>query len=230
MLILVASTRLGNLLNPCLSTWGWPSGLDHNSRIQEFTLDKCVFKLLQDSLLRFFLSYESLKSKKAKDFFADKLHTRVVEVRESQGSRWVCQGWSIATKKGTWESQEKKRKEKDQGRQEGGSSKGKVPCALNQEFLFFWFTSIWVWKQPVSVEVSAPALLFYEEAMCKGSSCLDADRGAREQGKADGKLKWARYFNFGSMANENQEVSFQPCFLICIGLNSIPAIELESRF
>jgi hypothetical protein len=40
-------------------------------------------------------------------------------------------------KKGMWKSGEKKRKEKDQGRQEGGSSKGKVPCALNQEFLFF---------------------------------------------------------------------------------------------
>ncbi len=39
-------------------------------------------------------------------------------------------------KKGTWESREKKRKEKDQGRQEGGSSKGNVPCVLNQEFLF----------------------------------------------------------------------------------------------
>ncbi len=50
----------------------------------------------------------------------------------------------------------KKRKEKDQGRREGGSSKGKVPCALHQEFLFFWFKSIWVWKRPVSVEVSAP--------------------------------------------------------------------------
>jgi hypothetical protein len=30
----------------------------------------------------------------------------------------------------------KKRKEKDKGRQEGGSSEGKVPCALHQEFLF----------------------------------------------------------------------------------------------
>jgi hypothetical protein len=29
-----------------------------------------------------------------------------------------------------------KRKEKDQGRREGGSSEGKVPCVLNQEFLF----------------------------------------------------------------------------------------------
>jgi hypothetical protein len=31
----------------------------------------------------------------------------------------------------------KSRKEKDQGRREGGSSEGKVPCALNQEFFFF---------------------------------------------------------------------------------------------
>jgi hypothetical protein len=31
----------------------------------------------------------------------------------------------------------KKRKEKDQGRQEGGSCEGKVPYALHQEFLFF---------------------------------------------------------------------------------------------
>ncbi len=41
----------------------------------------------------------------------------------------------------------KKRKEKDQGRQEGGSREGKVPCVLNQEFLF-WFTSIWVLRDP----------------------------------------------------------------------------------
>ncbi len=59
------------------------------------------------------------------------------QVRESQGSRQVRQGWSIATKRGREKSRkEEKRKEKDQGRQEGGSSKGKVPCALNQEFLF----------------------------------------------------------------------------------------------
>ncbi len=29
------------------------------------------------------------------------------------------------------------RKEKDQGRQEGGYSEGKVPCALLQKFLFY---------------------------------------------------------------------------------------------
>jgi hypothetical protein len=32
---------------------------------------------------------------------------------------------------------EKKRKEKDHRRREGGSSNGKVLCALNQEFPFF---------------------------------------------------------------------------------------------
>ncbi len=30
----------------------------------------------------------------------------------------------------------RKKKRKEQGRREGGSRKGKVPCALNQEFLF----------------------------------------------------------------------------------------------
>ncbi len=58
------------------------------------------------------------------------------QVRESQGSRWVRQGWSIATKRGREKVKKKKRKEKDQGRREGGSSEGKVPCALHQEFLF----------------------------------------------------------------------------------------------
>jgi hypothetical protein len=57
-------------------------------------------------------------------------------MRESQGSCWVRQGWSIATKRGHEKLKKKKRKEKDQWRQEGGSSEGKVPCALNQEFLF----------------------------------------------------------------------------------------------
>ncbi len=55
------------------------------------------------------------------------------QVRENQGSSWVRQGWSIATRRGR---EKKKRKERDQGRQEGGSCKGKVPCALHQEFLF----------------------------------------------------------------------------------------------
>jgi hypothetical protein len=37
--------------------------------------------------------------------------------------------------------------------------KGSIQCVLNQEFLFFWFTSIEVQKRPVSVEVFAPTRL-----------------------------------------------------------------------
>jgi hypothetical protein len=37
----------------------------------------------------------------------------------------------------TRKKEKEKEKEKDQGRQEGGSPKGKVPCALNQEISFF---------------------------------------------------------------------------------------------
>jgi hypothetical protein len=53
----------------------------------------------------------------------------------------------------------KKRREKDQGRQESGSSKGKVLCALTQEFLFFGSRVFGAWKRPNLVEVSAPTRL-----------------------------------------------------------------------
>ncbi len=62
----------------------------------------------------------------------------------------------------------KSRKERDQGRQEGGSSEGKVPCVPNQEFSFL-VHEYWGSERPILIEVSAPAF-FYEEAMCKGSS------------------------------------------------------------
>jgi hypothetical protein len=57
-------------------------------------------------------------------------------------------------KKGTWE----RRKEKDQGRREGGSTKARF-CVSSTKTFFFWFTSIWVWKRPISFEVSAPTRL-----------------------------------------------------------------------
>ncbi len=57
-------------------------------------------------------------------------------------------------KKVTWV----RRKEKDQGRQEGGSAKARFRVSSTKNF-FFWFTSIWVWKRPVSIEVSAPTRL-----------------------------------------------------------------------
>ncbi len=101
--------------------------LDQNSRIREFTLDKCVFKLLRDFAVEEFLSYESLDARKeeyqratskrstrfAVEFFLSykslKSRKRRIflptsyrqgQVRESQGSREVRQGWSIATRRG----------------------------------------------------------------------------------------------------------------------------------
>jgi hypothetical protein len=86
---------------------------------------------------RFFFVLRVPQIKKAKDLFADKLHTRASMGKPRK--RLSLPGLVYCHKKGTWESQEKekKRKEKDQGRQEGGSSEDKVPCALHLEFLFF---------------------------------------------------------------------------------------------
>jgi hypothetical protein len=119
--------------------------------------------------VEFFLSYESLKSRKRRIFFP----TSYIQ-GHVRGSRWVGQGWSVAKKKGdvrkkkrsrprkvvschkkgTWEW----RKEKDQGRQEGDSAKARFRVSSTKNF-FFWFTSIWVWKQLVLFEVSAPTRL-----------------------------------------------------------------------
>ncbi len=105
----------------------------------------------EDKIRRWvFFSYKSLKSRKQRIF----LLTSYIQgqVRESQGSRWVRQGWSNATKRGREKVKKKKRKdatkrgrekvkknkrqEKDQGRREGGSSEGKVPCAQSKNSFF----------------------------------------------------------------------------------------------
>ncbi len=95
--------------------------------------DERPTRRVKDSPSSYFVLWVA-QFKIATDFLYDELHTRAMEVRESQGGGWVCQGWSIATRRER--EQVKKRKEKDQGRQEGGSSEGNVPCVLNQEFLF----------------------------------------------------------------------------------------------
>jgi hypothetical protein len=42
----------------------------------------------------------------------------------------------LSPQKGDVGKSRKEKKRRDQGRREGGSREGKVPCALNQEFLF----------------------------------------------------------------------------------------------
>ena len=55
--------------------------------------------------VKFFLSYESLKSRKRRIF----VPTSYIQGHVCR-SRWVRQGWSVAKKRGTWERKEKKRK------------------------------------------------------------------------------------------------------------------------
>ncbi len=52
----------------------------------------------------------------------------------------------------------RKRKEKDQGGKKVAPAKARFRVPYTKNF-FFWFTSIWAWKRPVSVEVSAPTRL-----------------------------------------------------------------------
>jgi hypothetical protein len=108
------------------------------------------------------------------------------QVRESQGSRWACQGWSIATrrgrekvkkktglspqKRGREKIKKKKKKEKDQGRQDSGSSKGKAPWALQQEFLFFGSQVFRLRSGPSWLKYRLLRDLVYKEAMYEGSS------------------------------------------------------------
>ncbi len=54
--------------------------------------------------------------------------------------------WSVATRRGRGKK-EKKRKRPRKARRWLPAPKGKVPCAFNEEFLF-WFTSIWVLRDP----------------------------------------------------------------------------------
>jgi hypothetical protein len=103
------------------------------------------------------LSYESRKTRKRRIF----LTTSYIQGQEAQEAKEAVESARAGltqkrkekrkTKEGGLSPQEgdvkEKEKEKDQGRREGSSPEGKVPCALNQEFLF-WFTSIWVLRDP----------------------------------------------------------------------------------
>ncbi len=94
----------------------------------------------------------SCSRQESEGFFLPTSYIQGQEIQEAKEVVEFRQGWSVAKnkgdvrkkrrrprkvvcrhKKGMWE---KKKKEKDQGRQEGGSPKGKVPCALNKNFFF----------------------------------------------------------------------------------------------
>jgi hypothetical protein len=72
--------------------------------------------LLQDLPLSFFCP-TSCSNQESEGFFTNELHTRAST--GNQGSRWVRQGWSIATRRGREKGKKKKTKEGGLSPQEG---------------------------------------------------------------------------------------------------------------
>ena len=89
-----------------------------------------------------------------------------MEVRESQGSCRVRQGWSNATE----ENVGKLRREKKENKEGKKVAPAKATFFVSQtKNSFFWFTSIGVLRDPSRFKYRL-LRFFYKEAMCKGSS------------------------------------------------------------
>jgi hypothetical protein len=159
-------------------------------------LDKCVFKLLRDFAVEEMFSYELLDTRKEEKLSTEELPPRGVQdsplsffcptscsSQESEGfflPMSYIQGQVQESQEAVESAREgllpqegdvrKSRKEKDQGRREGGSSEGNVPCALNQEFVFFGSRVFGFRSGPSRLKYRLLRDLVYEEAMCEGSS------------------------------------------------------------
>ncbi len=120
---------------------------------------------LQESLSKFFLALRVAQIKEAKGFFSDELHTRSCTWKPLNSARAGLspqegdvrrrkeddQGrWSVASRRGREKVQEKVRNQKARR----WLREGKVPCVLNQEFLF-WFTSTWVLRDPSCLNIGS---------------------------------------------------------------------------
>jgi hypothetical protein len=118
--------------------------------------------------VKFFLSYKSFKSRKRRIFFRRATYKGTyVEAVESartglspkKRGTWERQEedqgrWSVATRRGREKQETKKTKEGEKV----APTKARFRVPSTKDF-FYWFTSIWVWKRPVSFEVSAPMRL-----------------------------------------------------------------------
>ncbi len=102
--------------------------------------------------VKFFWSHESLKSRKRR-IFLPKSYIQGQEVQEAR-KLWSPPGLVCRHKKGTWE----RRKEEDQGRREGGSTKARFRVPSTKNFFFFVHEYLGS-ERPVSFEISAPTRL-----------------------------------------------------------------------
>jgi hypothetical protein len=94
---------------------------------------------------RVFFVLQVAQIKKAEDFLYNQLPTRAMEVRESQGSRWVHQGWSIATEESVRKSGRDKKETKEGEKVAPAKATFRVSQTKNSSF---WFTSIGVLRNP----------------------------------------------------------------------------------
>jgi hypothetical protein len=73
--------------------------------------------------------------------------------------------WSVATRRGR--EKEEKKKTKEGERMAPAKARFRVPSTKN---FFFWFTSIWVLRDPSRLKYRLLRDLVCKEAMCEGSS------------------------------------------------------------
>ncbi len=112
---------------------------------------------IQDSPSSFFCPTSRIKSRKRRIFFRQSTYKGTyVEAAEFR------QGWSVAQNKGDV------RKKRRRPRKVAPRRKGSV-CPQPRNF-FFWFTSIWVLRDPSRLMYWLLRDSVYEEAMCEGSS------------------------------------------------------------
>jgi hypothetical protein len=116
---------------------------------------------------RVFFVLRVAQFKKAEDFLYNELPTRAMEVRESQGSRWVHQGWSNATVDSVGKLGREKKETKEGKKVAPAKATFRVSQMKNS---FFWFTSSGVLRDPSWLKYWLLRYFFYKEAMCKGSS------------------------------------------------------------
>ncbi len=119
-----------------------------------------MFKLLRDFAVEEFFSYELLNARKQRIF----LPTSYIQeqVRESQGSHRVCQGWSIATRRGREKVKKRKRPRKArrwlQRKQRSVCPKPRINFLVHE---------YWGSERPISIEVSAPTFFFTRKPCAK---------------------------------------------------------------
>ncbi len=116
-----------------------------NARKEEkLSTNKLPTRRGYDSPSSFFV-LQVAQFKKAEYFLYDEPPTRAMEVRESQGSHWVRQGWSNATE----ESMGKLGREKKETKEGEKVAPAKATFRVSQtKNSFLWFTSIGVLRDP----------------------------------------------------------------------------------